>query len=109
MGSIDDIVSQFKNAVDNASQIAQAVQNAFPRINGTFTLSAGTTTVVTQPDAAASAIPWWVPTNAAAAQLVRTRGLYLSAVTAGSGFSVSTDNGTAAGTETFKYVLMNPS
>lgn len=108
-GSLNDLVSTIKGAVQNLSQINTTLQNTFPRINGTFTLSAGTTTVVTQSSIAASGIPLLMATNATAALTVRTAGLYVSAVTAGASFSVSTQNGTAVGTETFKYIVVNPS
>lgn len=105
---ISDLVSTIKGAVQNLSQINQTLQDALPRITGTFTLSAGTTTVVTQTAIAANGIVHWDATNATAALTVRTAGLYLSAVTSGASFSVSTQSGTAAGTETFNYIAINP-
>lgn len=108
-GGLSDLVSTIKGAVQNLSQLNTTLQNAFPRINGTFTLSAGTTTIVTQPSIGASGIPLITATNATAALTVRTAGLFVSAMTAGVGFSLSTQSGTAQGTETFKYVVVNPS
>lgn len=108
-GENTDLNSTLQGVVDNLSAMVQAFQNAFPRINGTFTLGGGTTTVVTQPSIAASGIPMFVPTNATAALTQRTGGLYVSAVTAGVSFSISTQSGTTFGTETFKYIVINPS
>ncbi len=48
-------------------------------------------------------------TNATAALTERTLGLYISAKTAASTFSVSCQNGSALGTETFGYVIFTPS
>src|SRR5262249_24187372 len=104
-----DLVSTQKGGVQNLGQLVLAVQNAFPRISGTFTLSAATTTVVAQAQIGASGFPLLVATNTSAALLLRTQGLYLSAVTSGTSFSVATQTGVAAGTETFKYIVFNPS
>lgn len=104
-----NIVSTMQGSVQNLAIIAQAIRDVFPRVNGTFTMSAGTTTVVTQPSITASGFPLMVATNSAAASMLVTHGLYVSAVTAGVSFSLSTPIGTAAGTETFKYVLFLPS
>lgn len=109
MASIDDLVSVMKGGVQNLGQLVIAITNAFPRVNGTFTLSNATTTVVTQPSVGASARVFITPTNATAALLQRTSGLFHSATVAGASFSISTQSGTAAGTETFEYILINPS
>lgn len=109
MASLDDLVSTLQGGVENIGKLIEAVEGAFPRINGTFTLSAGTTTVVTQAQIAANGIVIPFAKNAAAALVVRTAGLYQSAVTSGAGFSMSTQSGTAAGTETFSYIVINPS
>ena len=89
--------------------ISTAILTSFPRISGTFTLGNATVTVVTQPAVAASWKVTWQATNATGALTERTQGLFLSAVTAGSGFSVSTQSGSAIGTETFEYIGFNPS
>ena len=105
----DDLVSNLKNAVLQAGQIASAIQNSFPRVSGTFTLSAATVTIVTQPSVGATWKVSFVPTNATGALTLRTQGLFVSAVTAGSSFSVSTQSNSALGTETFSYIGFNPS
>lgn len=137
MGSVDDLVTNLKGGVTNVGQavaalngistavyssvaesvlvvaalnaISTAISNTFPRVSGTFTLSAATTTNVTQTGINANGFPQWTPTNLTAALTLINHGLYLSAVTAGAGFSVSTGTGVAAGTETFSYTVFNPS
>ncbi len=77
-------------------------------VGGTFTLTNATTTVVTQTAVAANSILSLTPTNATAALTVRTQGLYHSASTTGASFSISTQSGSATGTETFEYLLFTP-
>lgn len=108
MSSIDDIVSKMAGGVENLGQIAKVLANIFPRTIATFTLSNATVTVVTQPAVLANAKVFFTPTNATAALLLRTQGLFHSASTAGVSFSLSTQSGSAAGTETFEYVVINP-
>lgn len=108
-GGLADLVSTIKGAVTNLGRLISAVENAFPRVNGTFTLSAATTTVVTQAAIAANGIVLWSPTNATAALIERTNGLYHSLTTSGVGFSMSTQAGSATAGGTFSYVILNPS
>ena len=104
-----DGINQLQGIVTNLSQLAQVFQTGFPRIFGTFTLAAQTTTVVAQPAVAANSyIPPPTPTNAAAALTQRTSGIYISAINPGVSFSVSTESGAASGTETFQYAITNP-
>jgi hypothetical protein len=95
----------------NTSLIAinTAILTSFPRISGTFTLANATLSPVTNNQVRASFVVAWSPTNATAALTERTNGLFLQAVTAGSGFVVSTQSGSAIGTETFQYIGFNPS
>ena len=108
-GGVD--ASAIKASLDNiAQQMGQWVRAFNGRIiGGTFTLSAGTTTVVSQSSVAAGSIILWNATNATAALTERSFGLYISAKTAASTFSISCQGGSAAGTETFNYVLFTPS
>jgi hypothetical protein len=78
-------------------------------VSGSFTLAGGTTTVVSQASVTANSIIVFSPTNATAALTQRSGGLYLSARTAASTFSISTQSGTTIGSETFNYLLFNPS
>lgn len=104
----NDIVTQLRGGVSALSSIAQTLSNAFPQVIGTLTLANATTTAVTQPGIVANGFPVLTPTNAAAALLERTQGLFLATVTAGAGFVLSTQTGTAQGTEKFAYYIVNP-
>jgi hypothetical protein len=108
-GSVTDLNSTLQGLNKNVSQLITVIQQIFPRINGSFTLSNATTTIVTEPSISANSIVSWQPTNATAALTIRTAGLYKSAQTAGTGFSLSTQNGSAIGTETFSYFVVTPS
>lgn len=107
MSALDDIVSVMKGGVQNIGLLTIAIQNMLPRVTGTFTLSNATTTVITEPAIAANAVISITAINASAALIQRTAGLYHSATVAGTSFSISTQNGSAAGTEIFSYVLIN--
>ncbi len=138
MASTDDVNSTLKNIVTNVgleakaagaistallstnasallafaalgTTIASAITAVFPRIGGTFTLANATLTVVTQPATQANAIVSLTATNGTAALTQRTQGLFLSTRTAGASFTLSTQSGSAIGTETFQYILFNPS
>ena len=105
-GSPSDLVTVEQGIARNLGLIAQTLSSVFPRVYGAFTLIAGqTTTPIAVPSIRASSRPQWEATNATAALTVRTQGLYLSAVTAGVGFAVSTQTSVAIGTETFNYVV----
>jgi hypothetical protein len=111
MASVDDVVTVLRQIATNLSQLIQRVGSIFPRISGTFTLTAAATTTVTQTGITATSVVLLSPTNAAAATLMGSaKALYISALTPGASFQVATANATAAaGTETFKYVVVNPS
>jgi hypothetical protein len=100
-----------KNIVLAINNLATAVQNAWPRITGTFTLAAAATTTVTQPGVRATSVIVLTPTNAAAATLQGSaKALYVSAIVPGASFTVATANAVAAaGTETYSYSVFNPS
>ncbi len=95
------------NDVVAINAVAAAILTVFPRVGGTFTLANATVTVVTEPATHANSIVLFTPTNATGALSLRTMGLYASAFTAGASFSLSTQSGSATGTETFQYVLVN--
>jgi hypothetical protein len=108
MASLEELNSNLKNAVTNIGRGVIAIENAFPRITGSFTLAAATTTVVAQPATASNSIVTLTATNTTAALTQRTLGLFHSANAPGVSFSVSTQGGAAAGTETFEYLMVNP-
>ncbi len=129
MGTFDDINSTGKNAVLNIGALTSAVITPTFLVNGlttailsaaaivagltaistpvigSFTLSNATVTVVTQSAVVATSIVLPIATNNTAALTVRTQGLFVSAYTVSTSFSVSTQNGSALGTETFQYIL----
>jgi len=108
MGGLSDLNSTNKGGVTNLAAINQTLQAIFPRVNGTFTLAAATTTNVTQPNIVALSEVFWSPTNATAALIVRTNGLFHASSTAGSGFTLSTQSGSATAGGTFSYFVINP-
>lgn len=107
-GSLSDLISTIKGGVQNLSALNSTLQSIFPRINGTFTLSAATTTVVPQPSISATSMVSFSATNATGALIVRTNGLYHSASTSGVSFSMSTQSGSAIAGGTFEYFVVNP-
>ena len=96
------------NLVTAVNAVASAVIAAFLPATGSFTLANATVTVVSQSAVQTNSVVFFTPTNATAALTVRTAGLYWSNTTTGTSFSVSTQTGSAIGTETFKYVVITP-
>jgi hypothetical protein len=64
---------------------------------------------VTQGAIKANSVVLLMPTNADAALTQREKGIFHSANAAGASFSVSIQYGMALGSETFNYVVINPS
>ncbi len=107
----DDAVTLLKAIATNLSSQTTAL-TGFLGVSGTggnFTLGAAASTVVAQTLVTASSLIFLQPTNAAAATLMAgSSSLYISAKSAGVSFTVATaDAGSAAGTETFSYLLVN--
>lgn len=111
MASIDDLATALNNSNKLISKLIETISDIFPRVSGTFTLGAAVTTTVTQTATAANSIILLMPTNAAAGTLMGSaKAPYISARTVGASFAVSTANAVAAaGTETFSYIIINPS
>jgi hypothetical protein len=97
--------------ITSVNALTAAVLATFPRITGSFTLAAAASTTVTQTKTAANSVILLIPTDASAATLMGSnKSLYISALTTGASFAVSTaSGGNAAGTETFDYIMVNPS
>lgn len=76
---------------------------------GTFTMAAAATKAVANTNVTGSSMVFLQATNAAAAALMAgTSALYISATTNTTSFTVATaDGGSAAGTETFNYWIVN--
>lgn len=108
--SIQGLIRQFSASNQNMLSLIAAIEKVFPLTLGSFTLAAAASTVVTQPAIKANSFVVWVPTNAAAGTLLGSaKNLYLSALTAGASFTVTTASGAnAAGTETFLYAAWTP-
>jgi hypothetical protein len=108
-GGMQDLVSTQKSGVKYLGQIYQILNALFPRINGTFTLNAATSTAVADTRVQANSVISFTPRNAAAATLIGgVKSPYISAVTAGVGFTVTCASGSAAGNEQFTYMAVNP-
>jgi hypothetical protein len=107
-GNLSDLISTIKGAVQNLSALNSTIANIFPRTLGTFTLAAATTTNVTQPNVVALSQVYFSPTNATGALILRTNGLFHATNTAGAGFTLSTQAGSAVAGGTFEYFLINP-
>ena len=101
-------VTRAQEGTTAVNAVASAVIAAFLPATGSFTLANATVTVVSQSAVQTNSVVFFTPTNATAALTVRTAGLYWSNTTTGTSFSVSTQTGSAIGTETFKYVVITP-
>lgn len=108
-GDLAALVSTLKGIVTNLSNLNTTLLTVIPRITGSFTLSAATTTIVTQASIAANSIVMLTPTNATAALIVRTNGLFHSTNTPGASFTLSTQVNSAVAGGTFEYTVTNPS
>ena len=102
----DSTVTVAKLINQNLSGIIQALKTAFPLSGstGVFTMTAGTpSTSVKVPTATASTFVALMPLTGSAS----TAAIYVSARTAGTGFTVTTGaGGNAAGTEQFQYITI---
>jgi hypothetical protein len=105
--SSGDIVTALQGMTRLLSSLVKVFQGSY--VTGTFTLAAAASTTVAQPGVKSSASISLTPTNASAATLEGSaKALYVSAVTSGANFTVSTANAaSAAGTETFSYLIKN--
>lgn len=91
--------------------IAQLLASAFPlsTFNGTFTAAPSASTTVADTNVKKQSLIFWSPTSASAATLIGSAAnIYLSAISPGQNFVLSTANGSsAAGTEKFSYLIIN--
>lgn len=107
--SLDDLATNGKLLNQQMGNIYTALTSLF-RNTGTFTLGAAASTTISNVGVQANSYPILIPTNAAAGTLMgSTNSLYLSARVVGTSFTVATASGaSAAGTETFFYILVTP-
>lgn len=108
--SMDDLATNGKLINQTLALIAKTLQGIF-RTTGTFTWNgAAATTTVNNAGVQATTQVLLIPTNAAAATLIGSNECpYVSSISVGTSFTLSTAAGTAAaGTETFFYILITP-
>ena len=91
------------------AQLVQALKTLFPRVAGTFTLTAAASITVPQPATTSTSFIQLTPMNASAGTLMGSnKALYVSARTPGTSFTLTTASGVAAaGGEQFSYTLIN--
>lgn len=106
-GSGQDLVSTQQNGVRYLGQLVQLFKQLLSRPSGTFTMPAAATFAVSSALIQAGQMPVLQATNAAAATLMGSaKSLYISSVSAGTGFTVATGNAAnAVGTETFSWTV----
>lgn len=102
-----DAVSAMQNGVKAINNLSVILEAAFPRITGSFTLIAGVTTTIIESGTQADSIVVVSPSNAAAASVV-SGGYWIDNYMAGASFDFNAVGG-AGGTETFSYIMVNPS
>ena len=102
-----DVVIQLKAIVQQLTHLVNAING---RVTfGTFTMPAAATLTIVQPAVLGNSVIQLTPTNASAAALQGSaKSLYISAIVAGTSFTVSTASGNAAGTEVFAYTINSP-
>jgi hypothetical protein len=105
---VTDAVSQLQNIARNLSLLVLAFKGR--PTYGSFTMAAAASTVVAQPAVQANSFIALTATNASAGALVGSaKAPYVSSISPGVSFTVSTANGgNAVGTETFSYVIQTP-
>jgi hypothetical protein len=103
-----DIVTQLQAIVRQLTALVQAING---RVTfGTLTLAAAASTTIQQTAVKSNSVIQLTPTNASAATLTGSaKSLYVSAISSGTSFTVTTaSNASAAGTEVFLYTINTP-
>ena len=108
---VTDVVTQLQAIVRQLTALRQSVDNLVTAISGrvvegTFTATSGTTSVVTQPAVKSNSVVTLTPTNSAAATFLAGKSYFITIV-AGTSFTVTFTSG-AGGTETFAYTINTP-
>lgn len=109
-GNGQDLVSTQKAGVKYLGQIYTVLNALFPRITGTFTMTATATLSVAETRVQANSVVFLQPTNSGAGTMQgSSKYLYPSAISPGVGFTVATSDGTnGSATATFSYFVINP-
>lgn len=109
-GNLQDLVSTQKSGVKYLGQIYTILDALFPRVIGTFTMTATATRAVSEPRVQANSVVFIQATNAAAGTMQgSSKSLIPSAISPGVGFTVATSDGTnGSATATFSYYVINP-
>lgn len=106
VAGVTDVVTQLQGIVRQLTAINQTLKGRFTI--GTFKMAAAASTTVAEPAVQSNSTISITPTNASAATLMHANGWYISAIVAGASFTVTLGTGSAAGTETFSYILNTP-
>lgn len=108
--SLSEINTQLKLANQNMSRLIQTIADIFPRVSSSFIFPNNASSVtVSETNVQSSDRIVLLPSNAAAATMVgSSKSPWVSTVTSGASFVVSTASGSATGTGTFNYLIFNP-
>lgn len=108
-GGLTDVVTALQGITRQLSSLVLAWQGRITQ--GSFTMGAAVSTVVPQPAVKANSNIDFTPRNASAGTLQGSaKALYVSAISPGISFTVSTASGVAAaGTENFSYQITSTS
>lgn len=102
-----DIVIQLQGVVRQLTALVQAIKGRV--ISGSFTMTTGVATfVVAQPAVQAQSTISLTALNSDGAAAQRTNGIYISTVTPGTSFTISTQTGTVSGSPQFSYTINTP-
>ena len=109
--SFQNLETQQRLMIVAINGLRDAILTTFPRVTGTFTLAASATNTIPNTSVTSTSIIIIMATSADAAILMASTGaLYISALTPGASFAVTTANaGVPPGTCTYSYILVNPS
>jgi hypothetical protein len=111
MASNDAMLLHAQGVNQNLGKLVEvfATKFALSATTGTFTLGAAASTTVNDVNVKANSLILPIPNTAAAALIMgSTKSLWTSAKVAGTSFTVSTADGTAAsGGQSFSYIILN--
>ncbi len=108
--NLEDVVTQLAMGVRATMQINETLKAITRLSGGSFTMANAATKVVADPNVTANSRIILQATNSHAADLqAGAKALYVSTKTAGTSFTVATQDGNAAvGDETYDYIIYNP-